>query len=506
MVEAPASREPLYSIRSVSKKYGGVQALTGVDFVVHPGEVHAVVGENGAGKSTLMKIFAGAENPDSGGAWIGDRPLKLRSAGDGVRAGIAIVFQELSLYPDLDVLANLFVQSGPTRLGILDRGAMVRRARAVMAEIGLTVSLDAPVTSLLLAERQLLEICRALLTEAQVVILDEPNSALNAAETDRLFRVVRKLRTDGVAVVYVSHRLEEVLRIADVVTVMRNGAIVRSMKASDATIAGLVADMLGEHQLAEKVMPRRGRPTVGRPLQITDVAVSKLLEPISLEVRSGEILGLAGLEGSGVRTLLDVLFGVAGRYEGRVTLPDGRPGPKTTQDAVRAGIAYIPPDRKRLGGSLQQTVLDNLVQVTAGVLGRYGFLLKSSSLRRDALSQVRALRIGAPSVNTLLGRLSGGNQQKVVLGKWLAAQPQIVILDDPTRGIDVGAKQEFYRIIRSLADEGRIVLFTSSELPEFGLLCDAVAVFYKGRHVGTYAAEEVYVHKLLEAINTGKLQ
>lgn len=488
------------------KRYGGVQALAGVDFVVHPGEIHAVVGENGAGKSTLMKIFAGAETADSGGPWIGDRPLKLRSAGDGIRAGIAIVFQELSLYPDLDVLANLFVQSGPTRLHLLDRGAMVRRARAVMAEIGLNVSLDAPVASLRLAERQLLEICRALLTEARVVILDEPNSALNAAETDRLFRVIRKLRANGVAVVYVSHRLEEVLRIADVVTVMRNGAIIRTVKASEATIASLVEDMLGEHRPPEDVMLRRRPLRSGQPLQITDVEVDKLLQPVTLELWPREILGLAGLEGSGLRTLLDVLFGAVHRYKGKVTLPNGRPGPKTTQEAVRAGIAYVPPDRKRLGGSLEQTVLDNLVQVTAGVLGRYGFLLKGRSLSQDALSQVRALRIGTPSVDTLLGRLSGGNQQKVVLGKWLAADPRIVILDDPTRGIDVGAKQEFYRIIRSLADEGRIVVFTSSELPEFGLLCDAVAVFYKGRHVGTYAAEEVYVHKLLEAINTGKLQ
>lgn len=505
MVQAASTRETLYSVHSVSKRYGGVQALAGVDFAVRPGEVHAVVGENGAGKSTLMKIFAGAELADSGEVRIGDRSLRFRSAGDGARAGIAIVFQELSLFPDIDVLANLFVQSGPTQLGILDRRAMRRRAREVMTEVGLDVPLHVPVASLRLGERQLLEICRALLTDARVVILDEPNSALNATETDRLFEVIRKLRADGVAVIYVSHRLEEVLKIADVVTVMRNGSIVRTLPAVEATIGGLVADMLGDLKPAVQATSARHRSTSGEPLRIDNVAVHGLLQPLSLEVWPGEIVGLAGLEGSGVRTLLDILFGVS-RYEGSVTLPNGRPGPSSMADSVRAGIAYIPPDRKRFGASLQQSVLENLVVVTAGVLGRYGFLLSHSSLRRDSIKQIQSLRIGTPGVETVVGRLSGGNQQKVVLGKWLAAEPSIVILDDPTRGVDVGAKQEFYRIIRGLADDGRIVLFTSSELPEFGLLCDSVAVFYKGRHVGTYPSGKIYVHRLLEAINTGRLQ
>jgi ABC-type sugar transport system ATPase subunit len=501
-----ATETASYAARGVSKRYGGVEALTRVDFEIHPGQVQAIVGENGAGKSTLVKILAGAESPDIGSVYIDDRPVRLRSVADGHRAGIAMVFQELSLYPDIDVLGNLFMLHEPTRLGIIDRGKMRDRARVVMDELGLTVPMNAPVGGLRIGERQLLEICRALLTDSRVLILDEPNSALNASESERLFRVIRRLRARGVAVLYVSHRLEDVLRIADVITVMRNGAVVRKLPTESASVGGIVVDMLGQRLPTPLSKPERRVPkSSGTPLRIRSVGIFGELEGINLDVWPGEVVGLAGLEGSGVRALLDVLFGVRRSDAGTVTLPNGRPAPTSIKAAVNAGIARIPADRRRFGASLQQSVAENLVQVTAGVLGEYGFLLRGSTMSRAAQLQVDLLKIGVRGLSMSVGRLSGGNQQKVVLGKWLAARPGIVILDDPTRGIDVGAKRDFYRIIRAIADEGRIVVFTSSELPEFGILCDSVGVFYRGRMVGMFSGD-VDQHQLLEAINTGQLE
>jgi ABC-type sugar transport system ATPase subunit len=499
---AAVAAAPVCEVVAVGKSYGGVQALAGVDLAIRPGRVHAIVGENGAGKSTLMKILAGAEQPDTGELRVGGRPVTLANVEEAGRRGIAIVFQELSLFPDLDVLANLFGTRQPTRYGFVSRAAMRRRAAPVLERIGLRVDVDRVVASLNLAERQLVEIARALLAESRVLILDEPNSALNASESERLFAVVEDLRARGVAVIFISHRLEEVFRIADVISVMRNGAVVETVPLAATTIAAVVTSMIGREPAPAAARPRRPRAG-GRPLQLEDVTVQGSVEGVDLEVAPGEVVGLAGLDGAGFTTVLDVIFGRRVPDAGRVTLPTGKPGPRNVPAAVRAGVARVPADRVNESVSLEQSIVDNVTHVTAGALGRHGFLLRRAPLARRAELQRGALRIRMASPWAPVKQLSGGNQQKVAVAKWLEADPSVILLDDPTRGVDVGAKEEIYDIVAQLAGEGRVVLMSSSELPEYARLCDRVLVFYRGRVRGELVGAAITDHALLEAINTG---
>ena len=486
----------------VRKSYGGVQALAGVDLAIHPGQVHAIVGENGAGKSTLMKILAGAERPDEGELLVGGRPTSFANVEEASRDGIAIVFQELSLFPDLDVLANLFGVHQPSRLGFVARGEMRRRARPLLDRIGLRVDVDRTVAGLNLGERQLVEITRALLAESRVLILDEPNSALNASESERLFDVVRDLRARGVAVIFISHRLEEVFRIADVVSVMRNGTVVETVRCAETTIKQVVTAMIGREPSPAAARARR-EVGDGQPLRLEQVSVKGSIEAVDLTVAPGEIVGLAGLDGAGFVTVLDVIFGRRAPDSGSVTLPSGKPGPTSVSAAVRAGVARVPADRVNESVSLEQSIAENVSHVTAGALGRHGFRLRRGRLAEHAARQRDALQIRMASPWSPVKQLSGGNQQKVALAKWLEADPGVILLDDPTRGVDVGAKEEIYEIVRRLAQEGRVVLMSSSELPEYAQLCDRVLVFYRGRIVGELRGEQTTDHALLEAINTG---
>jgi ABC-type sugar transport system ATPase subunit len=503
-VIAAPSATPACAVRGVRKSYGGVQALTGVDLQVYPGTVHAIVGENGAGKSTLMKILAGAEQPDAGEVFVNGQRVILENVRQANEHGIAIVFQELSLFPDLDVLANLFLLREPRRLGIIQRSEMKRRAKPVLDAIGLHVNLDAPVASLSLGERQLVEIARALLYDSAILILDEPNSALNATESERLFAVVRALRERGVAVIYVSHRLEEVLAIADVITVVRNGAIVDTVPKAEATIPRIVTSMIGR-KLSE-TYPRRGDTRrAGSPLRLEHVTVEGRIYDISLAAAPGEVLGLAGLEGAGVSAIFDVIFGITTPDAGTVSLPDGKPAPRGITEAVRAGIALVPSDRKSAGLMLDQSVLTNTAMVSAGALGQFGIVLNWARLEARVRARTEALQVRTSSIWAPVNQLSGGNQQKVVLAKWLEANPGVILLDDPTRGVDIGAKIEIYHIINTLAREGRVVLFASSELPELVNLCDRVIVLYQGRIRGELYGPALTEHRLLEAINTGEV-
>ncbi len=492
------------ALSGVEKRFGGVVALAGVDLEVSPGQVHAIVGENGAGKSTLMKIISGAETPDAGVVRMQGRDVHLDSVKDANDHGVAIVFQELSLYPDLDVLANLFMQREITRAGLVQRTAMRRRAAPILSELGLAVDLDAPAGQLTLAEQQLVEIAKALLTDASVLILDEPNSALNAAETERLFAIVRELRDRGIAVLFISHRLEEVFEIADVITVMRNGQVVVTLPLAGTTIPDVIALMIGRR--SRGAAPAESHADYDSPaLRLQNVSVTGQVEDVSLEVAPGEIVGLAGLEGSGVTAVLEAVFGMQRPRAGTMTLPNGQPVPSSIRDSVRAGIAMVPADRRHDGLMLTSDLLTNIAQVTAGTLGRFGFFLRQGQMEQRATARMQDLGIVADSVRSAANELSGGNQQKVVIAKWLEADPRVVLLNDPTRGVDVGAKEEIYQIVRDLAAERRIVLFTSTELPEYVHLCDRVVIFYRGRVCGELRRGAISTHVLLEAINTGDI-
>lgn len=494
---------PVCAVTGISKRYGGVQALLEVDFEAYPGGIHAIVGENGAGKSTLMKIIVGAERSDEGELVIGGAPKLFSNVREANQAGIAIVFQELSLFPDLDVLANLFPHAEGNRFGAIDRNRLSDLALPVLAELGLNLNLDSEVGRLTLGEQQLVEIAKAVLADATILVLDEPNSALNAAETQRLFEVMRSLAARGVCILFISHRLEEVFEICDHITIMRNGRIVAESAVADTTIPKVVADMIGRTADDAAVPPATTQRSGGRSLVVDSISVAGALNEVSLTANAGEILGLAGLEGSGASTILHAVFGSVPVQSGTVILPGGTKTGPTIEARVKSGVAMIPADRRQEGLHLSESIVDNLALVTAGTLGRHGFRLSRGDLRKGALKQAERLTIAFDDPEAPVTVLSGGNQQKVVLGKWLQAEPQVILLDDPTRGVDVGAKHEIYGIVHDLARAGHIILFVSSELAEYSQLCHRVAIFYRGRKVGQMDGQSATSRALLTAINTG---
>ncbi len=495
--------QPLVVVDNLYKRYGGVVALDHMNLTVAHGTIHAVVGENGAGKSTLMKVLAGAVTPDSGKVQFDGKPIQNYSPQAAKSLGIAMFFQELTIFPQRSVLANLFPNREPTRFGMVSSKLMATRSRDMLAQLGLKVDIFAPAGSLSIGEQQLVELCRVMLENPRLLILDEPNSALNEAETERLFTVLRGLRERGVTLLYISHRLEEVFAIADTVTVARNGRDVFTKARADLSLPEVIEGMIGGHQ-TELFPPRQALKTdAPRHQLLIENLQSPSLKNISLQANSGEIIGLAGLEGAGVSTLLGTLFGTSRAVADKAILPDGKGLPKSPYQAANRQICLVPADRKRNGLMLEKNLVTNLAHVTVGTLRRSRPYLLWKHLTERAAVQIQHLRIKARSPQTLANQLSGGNQQKVVVGKWLESAPMLVLLDDPTRGVDVGAKREIYGLIRQLAAEGRIVLFSSTELPELVGLCDRIIVLYRGQTAGELVGEQITEHNLLHMMNVG---
>lgn len=491
-------------VLGLRKQYGGIVALDGVDLVVQPGTIHAIVGENGAGKSTLMKALAGAVPPDSGEIRVRGQSVTLATPMAARRQGIGIVYQELSLFPERSILANLFVEQEPTRFGLVDRLAMAERARPILERVGLDIDPSTPVNRLGLGERQLVELSRLLIERPEVLILDEPNSALNDRETTRLFAILRELSAAGLTILYVSHRLEEVFAIADRITVMRNGRAVLDRPRGGTSMPEVVEAMIGVAQDA-LFPPRTAGQPAGAALKIVDLCVTGELDGVSLTAMPGEIIGLAGLEGSGIAALLGVLFGTRQVASGSVRFPDGGGAPRTPTEAARRKVSLVPADRRHEGLMLEASVARNVAHVKVGALRSRTPWLRRRDLADPARRQIANLQIKAEGPGMLVGQLSGGNQQKVVIGKWLEIAPDVLLLDDPTRGVDVGAKREIYVLMRRLAAEGRIILFRSTELPELVGLADRIVVFYRGVVAGEARGGELDDRALLHAINTGIL-
>jgi ABC-type sugar transport system ATPase subunit len=491
------------------KSYGGIAALKGVDFRVRAGAVHALVGENGAGKSTLIKVLAGATSPDTGTLRLDGQDVRFSSTAAAAAHGIAVVSQELSLFPDLDVLANLFPMREPRWGPFVARARMAEQAEPVLRELGLDVDPNLPVSSLSLEQRQLLEIARALMVRPRVLILDEPTSALHVRETQRLHAVLRTLRQHAVAVVYVSHVLEDVLSLCDEVTVLRDGErVLDAIPVSQLTIDEIVRAMLGDKtaspmqqrfEISSQRSPGRGA------LQLENVTVPGHLENVTLEAPVGMIVGVTGLSGSGYRDVLEVAMGLQRPKEGRVLLPDGARVRHNLREVVQQGVALVPGDRRRIGLMLDKPIWDNIAQVRATALGRDGLLMRASRMRTRAMSHVARLGISTRSVDQEVGYLSGGNQQKVVFAKWLEAEPSVLLLDDPTRGIDVGAKAEIYRLMRELADQGIVQILASTDPWELTTICDRVFVFHGGRVCAVLEPPHLHAHTILEVMNTGGL-
>ncbi|MFJ4835053.1 sugar ABC transporter ATP-binding protein [Streptomyces sp. NPDC088747] len=478
--------------RDLVKSYGGVKALDGAGIRLRGGEVHALVGENGAGKSTLVRILSGTVTADAG---------TVELAKGTTSDAIAVVSQELSLFPDLTVRENLYPYRPPHRFGLLDRRAMDRAAEPVLAELGLDIDPGALLAELPLADQQLTEIARALLRRPKVLVLDEPTSALPAAAVDRLEQVLRTLTGQGIAVLYVTHFLEEVMRFAQRVTVLRDGRVaLDGARRGEVDVPELVTAMLGGRP-AQPERRTRALTEGPPPVVLSEVSVPGRLVDVTFTVRAGEVVGLAGLQGAGHLVALEVVCGRTTISSGRVDV-GGRGMPRSLRGAVRAGVAFVPSDRKRFGLMAERTVWENTTTVSWLALGRGGVLPSRGELVRRTADLTERLRLrGGPY--DIVGRLSGGNQQKVVFAKWLATEPRVVVLDDPTRGVDVGVRAEMHTIVGELAAGGAAVLITSTDLAELTEVCDRVLVFVRGRVVGEVYGERLTEHALAVAVQSG---
>jgi len=496
----------VFKASGVSKRYGGVNALSGAELTLRAGEVHALLGENGAGKSSMVKVVAGVIQPDSGELTISGERVRIDSPRTARQHGIAVVSQELNLFPDLDVLSNLFIHDPLTKNGALDRKAMARTAAPHMEALGLDIDLKGRLRHLTLAQQQQVEIVRALIAEPRVLILDEPTSALNVEATGRLLDSVRRIRDAGVAVLYVSHFLQEVASVADRITVLRDGknALIDEL-ASEMTVDDMVHAMLGGEGEAElKAATSRMADVADRPAALTvrGLTIPDELSGVSFEVGQGEIVGLAGLEGDGQTVVLDALWGRQRKATGDVRLPSGSTKlPRSTAAAVANGVALIPSDRKRLGLMLEKTVWENATAAHALNNGRGSPILNPRSLREIARSWVQKLGIKG-DVDTRVAQLSGGNQQKVVLAKWLQLEPTLFLLDDPTRGVDVGARAEMHANMRRLAEGGCALLICSTDMLELAEVCDRVLIMRRGKIIRAAEKDEMTESGLVAALNS----
>jgi rhamnose transport system ATP-binding protein len=473
---------PVLALEGIRKGFPGVQALKGVDFEVKAGEVHALLGENGAGKSTLIKIVSGVHQPDEGTLSLDGKPVRFASPLEAQRAGIATIYQELLLFPELTVAENIFMGHAPRgRLGI-DWGAMREQARALLASLDIhDLDPGQVVGTLSVGNRQRVEIAKALSHKARILIMDEPTAALTERDVERLFGIVRLLRERGVGIVYISHRLEEIFILADRVTVFRDGEYVATKPVAETSHDDLIQMMVGRRieALFPKLPARIGEPV----LELEDVVRRPLTNGISLTLRAGEILGLAGLVGSGRSELAQVIFGITPADSGEIRLA-GRPVRIGSPiEAKRLGIAYVPEDRGTQGLVRAMALRENVSLAVLEKLLRGPFIDRAAEARL-AEDSVRKFNIRASGIGQIVNKLSGGNQQKVVLGKWLASEPKVLILDEPTRGIDVGAKAEIHRLMSELAQQGLAILMISSELTEILGMSDRILVMREGRLVG----------------------
>ena len=483
------SPTPRLEVRDIIKSFPGVKALKGVSLRVMPGEVLSVVGENGAGKSTLMKILAGVQSQDSGQILVDGVERKFSSVSDAMSHGIAIIHQELNLADNLEIGANIFLGREPRRLGIINNQKINAEAKALLERIGLNVSPRMLVRELTVGQQQMVEIAKALSINARVLIMDEPTSSLSAGESARLFQVIRDLRSAGVSIVYISHRLAEVQDLSDRVTVLRDGENAGELQRQDVSHDSLVRLMVGRD--ISRFFVRNPHPKGDVAIEVKDVVTATWpRHRLNLKIRAGEIVGIAGLVGAGRTELLRTLFGVDAPVSGSIEVAGHVVPLKSPQDAIAAGVALVPEDRKQQGVVLEMTIRENTGLASLHQHSRFGFLNFAVEKMQSA-EMGKRLREKAPNDLHRVGNLSGGNQQKVVLGKWLALKPRVLLLDEPTRGIDVGAKQEIYQLMDELAGQGIAVLFVSSEMEEIIGMSDRVIVMHEGRITGELNREEL---------------
>ncbi len=496
---------PLLQMKHVTKSFPGVQALSDVSFDLHKGEVVGLVGENGAGKTTLMKVLCGVHSPDKGEILIEGKPVRLTSPKDAEIAGVAIIHQELSLVPSLSVMENILMGREPrTRWQTIDWREMARIATELLQLMEMPIDVGRPVEEFGVAVQQMIEIAKALSLNARILVMDEPTSSLSEQETKRLFAIVRRLKAREVGVVYISHKLEEIYEIADRITVLRDGLHVGTAPAKELPPEKMIQWMVGrkidqffpsrEHHLGEELLrvssltlPQPGKPGVN------------LVENVSFSLRAGEILGLAGLRGAGNSDLLGAIFGRFGSLpESEIFIKGRKVRVVSPPQAIANGMAYLTNDRKASGLILPMSVMHNMTLVSLKQMTRFGWLHSLLEQRKSA-PFIDSLAIRTPSLRSEISTLSGGNQQKAILAKWLMSEPSILLLDEPTRGIDVGAKAEIYSLMNRWASEGKGILLITSELPELLAMSDRILVMHRGKVTGEFSHEEATQEKVMAA-------
>ena len=501
--ETPRS-PPFVSVRSVSKSYGGAQALHSASLSVFSGEVHGLVGANGAGKSTLIRILAGLTQPDDGDILVEGKRVVVDSPHVANKLGMSFIHQELAFVPGMTVIENIMLgMPKKTRFGVVDWGAIAKDVGPIAARVGVAAPLDANAKGLSTAENWLINIARALVLKARLIVMDEPTAALSAAEAERLFSIIHDLRRSGVAVLYVSHRLDEILELCQRVTVFRDGRSVAELAAPDLTRPAMVEAIVGG-AVETPVIRANARSVSERVLSVRDLARAPKVKGVSFDLRKGEVLGLGGLVGAGRTELARLLFGVDRPQTGSMTL-EGKPyAPRSPADGVKSGVGFVPEERRVEGLILSKSLAFNVGLANLQSIIFHQALPFISGSRRKALAEraIRSLAIKTPSAETAVGRLSGGNQQKVVIARWLASKPKVLILDEPTRGVDVGARAEIHRLIRNLASEGMAVLVISSEPEELPDMCDRALVMAEGAIVGELAGEQLTRQRIIAASYT----
>lgn len=497
---------PHVSLSGVSKNYGGVTALDDVNFACRLGSIHAVLGENGAGKSTLIKIISGVVQPNSGTMTLAGKPVSFSHPAAANAAGIVCIFQELSLMPDISVADNISIAQPPRKFGLIDRKAQRRRAEALLARVGCEdVNPLSRIRDLPLSRRQMVEIAKALAKDPTVLILDEATSALTAADVETVFDILRRLRDDGISILTISHRMHEIEAVADMCSVFRNGQHIETFAQGTQSENDIVQMMIGR-EISAHFPPKPEPENLETVLEVNDVSWEGRLNSIDLKVGRGEIVGLGGLDGQGQKELLLGLFGVLKGMSGQISVEGKAVQVSSPMAAKQAGIgmALIPEDRKTEGLLLPMSIADNLTVASLSRLSKAG-IVDANELAAAVEDGISRMQIKIGSSSDPVSTLSGGNQQKVVIAKWLMTDPKIILLNDPTRGIDVGTKQEIYRLLRELASEGAAILFYSTDYEELIGCCDRVAVMYDGSVVRELEGENITEHDIIaSALNIGE--
>jgi len=495
----------LLEMKNITKEFPGVKALDGVTLNLQAGEFHALVGENGAGKSTLMKVLSGVYPTGTyGGEIVVEGDLKqFKTVRDAENAGIAIIFQELSLIKELTVGENIFLGREPSRFGIINWTELYRKAEKLLRDLNWPISARTPVSNLGIGSQQLVEIAKALSQSAKILVLDEPTAALTESEVETLFDILRGLKLRGVGMIYISHKLGEVFEMSDRITVLRDGKTVETSDAKNLTIGKVITQMVGRE--VGDVFPKAAHEFGETVLEVKNLTAfdaetnKKLVDNVSLSVRRGEILGIAGLMGAGRSELLMAIFGAhLGKKSGEIYVEGKKTNVNSPSEAIAAGIGFVTEDRKRFGLILEQTISNNITLAGLKQVGG-SFLTNYPRETVAAKKSMQDLRVKANSPLTVAGTLSGGNQQKVVLGKWLLTNPKVLFLDEPTRGIDVGAKQEIYAYINELAKNGLAIVMVSSELPEVLGLSDRVLVLHEGKLTGEFSRQNATAERVMAA-------